>query len=41
MKKEDAKRLLETAIGPEDQKNARKYREQRQQPKASGKEKDW
>lgn len=41
MKKEEAKRLLETAIGPEDQKNARKYREQRQQPKPSGKEKDW
>lgn len=41
MKKEEAKRLLETAIGPEDQKNARKYREQRRQPKPSGKEKDW
>lgn len=41
IKKEEAKRLLETAIGPEDQKNARKYREQRQQPKPSGKEKDW
>lgn len=41
LKEEDAERLLETAIGPEDQKNARKYREQRQQPKPSGKEKDW
>ncbi|MBV6439477.1 MAG: hypothetical protein EPGJADBJ_01118 [Saprospiraceae bacterium] len=41
LKKEEARRLLETAIGPEDQKNARKYREQRQQPKPSGKEKDW
>lgn len=41
LKKEEARRLLETAIGPEDQKNARKYREQRQQPKSSGKEKDW
>lgn len=41
LKKEESERLLETAIGPEDQKNARKYREQRQQPKSSGKEKDW
>src|SRR5262245_12234930 len=41
LKKEEARRLLETAIGPEDQKNARKYREQRQQPRSSGKEKDW
>jgi tetratricopeptide (TPR) repeat protein len=41
MKKEEARRLLETAIGPEDQKNTRKYRELRQQPKPSGKEKDW
>lgn len=41
LKKEDAERLLETAIGPEDQKNARKYREQRQQPKPGGKGKDW
>lgn len=41
LNKEEARRLLETAIGPEDRKNARKYREQRQQPKPSGKEKDW
>ncbi len=41
LKKEEARRLLETAIGPEDQKNTRKYREQRQQPRSSGKEKDW
>jgi len=41
LNKEEAQRLLETAIGPEDRKNARKYREQRQQPKSSGKEKDW
>ncbi|GAB4488092.1 MAG: tetratricopeptide repeat protein [Saprospiraceae bacterium] len=41
LKKEEARRLLETAIGPEDQKNARKYRELRNQPKSSGKEKDW
>lgn len=41
LKKDEARRLLETAIGPEDQKNTRKYREQRQQPRSSGKEKDW
>ncbi|HRI61475.1 MAG TPA: tetratricopeptide repeat protein, partial [Saprospiraceae bacterium] len=41
LKKEEARRLLETAIGPEDQKNTRKYRELRQQPKGNGKEKDW
>lgn len=41
LNKEEVQRLLETAIGPEDRKNARKYREQRQQPKPSGKEKDW
>ena len=41
LNKEEARRLLETAIGPEDRKNARKYREQRQQPMPSGKEKDW
>lgn len=41
LKKEEAQRLLETAIGPEDRKNARKYREQRRQPSSSGKEKDW
>jgi tetratricopeptide (TPR) repeat protein len=41
LKKEDAERLLETAIGPEDQKNARKYREKRQQTKPGGKGKDW
>ena len=41
LKKEEARRLLETAIGPEDQKNARKYRELRQQPRSNGKDKDW
>lgn len=41
LKKEEARRLLETAIGPEDQKNARKYREQRIQPRSNGKDKDW
>lgn len=41
LKKEEARRLLETAIGPEDQKNARKYREQRSQPRSNGKDKDW
>ncbi|MCB0526933.1 MAG: tetratricopeptide repeat protein [Saprospiraceae bacterium] len=39
--REEARRLLETAIGPEDRKNAKKYREQRRQPMPSGKEKDW
>lgn len=41
LKKEEARRLLETAIGPEDQKNARKYRELRQQPKPNSTKKDW
>lgn len=41
LKREEAQRLLERVIGPEDRKNAKKYREQRQQPKPSGKEKDW
>lgn len=41
LKKEEARRLLETAIGPEDQKNAKKYREQRQQPQRSDRRKDW
>lgn len=41
LKKEDAKRLLETAVGPDDQKNARKYRSAQQQPKPKGAKKDW
>jgi tetratricopeptide (TPR) repeat protein len=41
IKKEDARRLLETAIGPEDQKNTRKYREQRRQPPQKENKKDW
>jgi tetratricopeptide (TPR) repeat protein len=41
LKKEDAKRLLETAVGPDDQKNARKYRSAQQQPKPKGSKKDW
>ncbi len=40
MTKEEAKRLLETAVGPEDQSNARKYRSaQQRQGKRS--KKDW
>lgn len=40
MSKEEAKRLLETAVGPEDQSNARKYRSaQQRQGKRS--KKDW
>ncbi len=41
IKKEEAQRLLKTAIEPEDRKNARKYREQQPLPKSTGKEKDW
>jgi len=41
LSKEEAKRLLETAVGPDDQKNARKYREQEQKTKPKGKVKDW
>lgn len=42
MTKEDARRLLETAISPEDRKNTRKYRERQQQnPTKKVKEKDW
>lgn len=41
MKKEEAQRMLETAIGPEDQRNARKYRSARQQSKPKGSRKDW
>jgi len=41
MKQEEAKRLLETTIGPEDRKNARKYRSgQARKVPATGK-KDW
>lgn len=41
MKEEEAKRLLETSIGPEDKKNARKYRSgQSRKAPAAGK-KDW
>jgi tetratricopeptide (TPR) repeat protein len=40
MKKEEALRLLETAIGPEDQRNARKYRSA-QQKKPNSSKKDW
>lgn len=41
LKKEDAKRLLETAIGPDDRKNAQKYRSAQQQSKPKGAKKDW
>ncbi|MFN0035878.1 MAG: tetratricopeptide repeat protein [Saprospiraceae bacterium] len=42
IKKEEAKHLLETAIGPEDRKNAQKYRAaQQQQSKPKGSKKDW
>ncbi len=41
LKKEDAKRLLETAIGPDDRKNAQKYRAAQQQSKPKTQKKDW
>jgi len=41
LKKEDAKRLLETAVGPDDRKNAQKYRATQQQSKSKGAKKDW
>jgi len=41
LKKEDAKRLLETAVGTDDRKNAQKYRAAQQQTKPKGSKKDW
>ncbi|MCC6461195.1 MAG: tetratricopeptide repeat protein [Saprospiraceae bacterium] len=41
MTREQARRLLETAVGPEDQRNARKYREQEPQKKQAQPKKDW
>jgi len=41
LKKEDAKRLLETAVGPDDKKNAQKYRAAQKQSKAKVPNKDW
>jgi Ca-activated chloride channel family protein len=41
LKKEDAKRLLETAVGPDDRKNAQKYRATQQQSRPKGTQKDW
>ncbi|MDO8969377.1 MAG: tetratricopeptide repeat protein, partial [Saprospiraceae bacterium] len=41
MKKEEAKRLLETAVGTEDRKNAQKYRAAQQQNKPKSNKKDW
>jgi len=41
MSRQEAQRLLETAVGREDQKNARKYRELQQQEKPKSTKKDW
>jgi tetratricopeptide (TPR) repeat protein len=41
MSPEEAKRLLESAVGPEDKKNARKYREQAPDTKSKTNKKDW
>lgn len=41
MKKAEAQRLLETAVDPEDQRNARKYRSSQQKNKANTARKDW
>ena len=41
LKKEEASRLLETAIGAEDRKNARKYRAADKQSKPKTSKKDW
>jgi Ca-activated chloride channel homolog len=41
MSKEEAKRILETAVGPEDQKTAKKYRERAQKKAPKAWEKDW
>lgn len=41
MTRDQARRLLETAVGPEDQRNARKYREQEPQKKQAQPKKDW
>jgi tetratricopeptide (TPR) repeat protein len=41
LKKTDAQRILETAVGPEDQRNARKYRSAQQNAKTKGTIKDW
>jgi tetratricopeptide (TPR) repeat protein len=41
IKKGDAKKLLETAVGAEDRKNAKKYRAAQQKSKPGGTRKDW
>ncbi len=41
LKKEEAQRLLETAVDPEDQRNARKYRSAQQKNRANTARKDW
>ena len=41
LKKEDAKRMLETAVEADDRKNAQKYRAAQQQSKPKGPKKDW
>ncbi|MFN0176774.1 MAG: tetratricopeptide repeat protein [Saprospiraceae bacterium] len=41
LKKEDAKRLLETAVGPDDRKNAQKYRAAQKQSNTKTPKKDW
>ena len=41
LKKEEAKRLLETAVDPEDQQNARKYRSAKRQSGSKANGKDW
>jgi Ca-activated chloride channel homolog len=41
LKQAEAQRLLETAVGPEDQRNAKKYRSAQQQNKPKSSKKDW
>ena len=41
LKKEDAKRLLETAVAPDDRKNAQKYRAAQKQSRSKTPQKDW
>ncbi|MFN0217131.1 MAG: tetratricopeptide repeat protein [Saprospiraceae bacterium] len=41
LKKEDAKRLLETAVGADDRKNAKKYRSAQQKSRPKDSKKDW
>lgn len=41
MKEEEARRLLETSIGPDDKKNARKYRSAQQRKRPAAGRKDW